>query len=176
MASAGTGSPGEADRCPEARPLVKACFLNKSFCHLKLGEYDDCIRSSTALLDIDPSDYKARYRRGVVETGPCRPPCVIDAKSPWFSRLIVQFCYLFLLRLCPFLELPSAPRDWPKANCTLCAATAARMVPLCGHLDSHAHRALGNLAALTEWARLHRRIWSAACTRGLTRGEACNWG
>ncbi len=112
-ASARTGSPGEADNTPEARPLVKACFLNKSICHLKLGEYDDCIRSSTTLLDIDPSDYKARYRRGVVKCGPCRPACVVHANSPCFKRIIVQNSFNFASPLPIHKTAPFAPRIWP---------------------------------------------------------------
>ncbi len=128
MASARTGSQGETDRCQEARPLVKACFLNKSICHLKLGEYDDCIRSSTTLLDIDPSDYKARYRRGVVKCGPCRPACVFHADSPWLKRIIVH-SFNFASPLPIHETAPSDPQIRPAAVGIRCAATAARAVP-----------------------------------------------
>ncbi|GFT07650.1 peptidyl-prolyl cis-trans isomerase FKBP4 [Nephila pilipes] len=57
--------PGADPDTKEVRTeLLKSAYLNISLCHLKTEHYSECIRYCTKVLEMDPVNEKALFRRG----------------------------------------------------------------------------------------------------------------
>jgi hypothetical protein len=56
--------PAAGDTSDEARALAKACALNLSSCYLNTGLARECAAECTSVLEEEPLNRKALYRRG----------------------------------------------------------------------------------------------------------------
>ena len=54
----------DEDEKKRLREAVAACKLNRAMCHLKVKNYQDCLKDCSDVLDIDASSVKALFRQG----------------------------------------------------------------------------------------------------------------
>ena len=58
-------TPGAADT---ATPLLASLYTNQAACHVKASQWDSAVSAANAALKLEPSNVKARFRRGVAES------------------------------------------------------------------------------------------------------------
>ena len=54
----------DEDEKKRLREAVAACKLNRAMCHLKVKNYQDCLKDCSDVLDIDSTSVKALFRQG----------------------------------------------------------------------------------------------------------------
>ncbi len=60
----------DIDSCKQVRELIVSCLNNIAQCHINLEEFSDCIRVCDTVLELDPNNVKALYRKAEALVAP----------------------------------------------------------------------------------------------------------